>query len=231
MPGPQSTVARRAGRAAAALIAAAGLVASLVACRAPDPVATSPVGASAAATSTTPAAGPADPDASPWPTDASGGPVGWLTCANTVHHTRIGYPAGWHTASVGAQDACSLFDPVAFTVEDGPNLPTQQLWAFYQPEGAAAFLTDLFNPDFFTLTSHVDVTIGGRHAIRYEVTCLPPRGPSGPTYPVGSHIYGYVIEDATGHSLDVATYAEPGDATYAHRQHIVDQAVTTVQFA
>jgi hypothetical protein len=187
-------------------------------------VTTAPVTAPPIVAPTTPAA-----DASPWPTDSLGNPVGWSVCHNTTHRFQIAYPAGWHTASVGPDDACALFDPAAFVAPDGPVIPTQQLWSQYQGSSAASYFTALFNPDFYTVTAHDDVTIAGRHAIRYTATALPPRGPSGQTYQVGTIFYGYIVEQS-GHSLNVETYALPGDSTLPARKYIVDQAITTVRF-
>jgi len=74
------------------------------------------------------------------------------------------------------------------------------------------------------------VTMGGNPAIRYTVTTLPPRGPSGPTYPVGTTLYGYVVTSGA-RSIDVGTWAAPTDASLLPaRQAVVDLAVTTVRF-
>lgn len=228
MIGRRARLTRRMARLVV-VAATAIAVATTAACSSPGP-ASARTTVSPPATMVTPTA-TADPDASPWPTDATGRPVGWQLCGNTVNHYDIAYPAAWFTASLGPNDACARFDPATFTVIDGPRLDREQLWAYYQASTAAEFMDALWNPDFFTVISRTDVTVGGRPAIRYEVNCLPPRGPSGPTFPVGTHIYGYVIDGGGARSLDVATYAEPGDASYAHRRHIVDQAATTVHFS
>jgi hypothetical protein len=201
--------------------------ASVAACQqnAPAP----PIAATAAPGPVTPVVVTTAPSTA-WPTDSAGNPVGWQVCRNPVRHFEIGYPGGWHTASLGADDACAAFDPAEFTVTDGPGLVTQQLFAFYASEDALDYLADLFPTDFYTITSQSEVTVAGLHAIRYTVTTLPARGPSGPTYPVGSTMYGYVVT-AGARSIDVGTWAAPADAaTLPARQRIVDQAVTTVHF-
>jgi hypothetical protein len=165
-------------------------------------------------------------------TAPASGTSSWPVCTNATKHFSIAYPTGWHTASVGPDDACRLFDPASFTVVDGaPALVTQQLHAFYASEDRLEYFADLFPHDFFTVVSQADVTVApGLPAIRYTVTTLPPRGPSGPTYPVGTTLYGYVVT-AGARSIDVGTWAAPTDASLLPaRQHIVDQAVTTVHF-
>ena len=108
---------------------------------------------------------------------------------------------------------------------------SQQLWARYSDSGGIyLFVAALYPTDFFTITAQDDVTVNGKHGSRYTVTTLPPRGPSGPTYPVGSTIYGYAFEDSAGHSLDVATWGAPGEPTLATREHVVDLAVHTIAF-
>jgi hypothetical protein len=163
------------------------------------------------------------------PTPAS--TVGWQTCTNASKHFSIGYPPGWHTSSVGADDACQLFDPATFTVVDGaPTLVTQQLHAFYASMDRLEYFTALFPHDFFTVVSQSDVTVAGSPAIRYTVTTLPPHGPSGPTYPVGTTLYGYVVT-AGARSIDVGTWVAPTDASQLPaRQAVVDLAATTVRF-
>jgi hypothetical protein len=165
------------------------------------------------------------------PSATAASTAGWPTCSNAAKHFSIAYPPGWHTASVGPDDACQLFDPAAFTVVDGaPALVTQQLHAFYASQDRLDYFTALFPPDFFTVVSHSDVTVAGNPAIRYTVTTLPPRGPSGPTYPVGTTLYGYVVT-AGARSIDVGTWVAPTDASQLPaRQLVVDQAVTTVRF-
>jgi hypothetical protein len=227
---PFTTVARLAC-AAAAVLALAGTAA----CgpdHSPPVVSTLPpsglAGGGAPPTTTTAAAA-----ASPWPTDSAGNPVGWQVCRNATHHFSIAYPAGWHTASAGADDQCALFDPAAFTVVDGaPALVTQQLHAYYQSMDLLEYFQALFPVDFFTVVSEANVMVApGVAAIRYTVTTLPPRGPSGPTYPVGTTLYGYVVT-AGARSIDVGTWAAPTDASLLPaRQHIVDQAVTTVRWS
>jgi hypothetical protein len=198
------------------------LVAALAAC--------GPGGTPAAAPTTVPPAISAAPSPTPSPTAAS--TAGWTTCTNATKHFSISYPPGWHTASVSADDACSLFDPTAFTVVDGaPALVTQQLHAFYASMDRLEYFAALFPHDFFTVVSQSDVTMGGNPAIRYTVTTLPPRGPSGPTYPVGTTLYGYVVT-AGARSIDVGTWAAPTDASLLPaRQAVVDLAVTTVRFS
>jgi hypothetical protein len=210
-----------------ALLISLTAVAGLAACQAPAPAPSTPVTATgpaptATATTSTPSGA--------WPTDSAGDPVGWQVCRNTVHHYEIAYPGGWHTASVGIDDACSVFDPSPFTAVDGLAPVTQQLFARYASEDALDYVAELFPADFFTVTSQVDTTVAGLHAIRYTVTTLPPRGPSGPTYPVGSTLYGYVVT-AGARSVNVSTWAAPADAAaLPQREHIVDQAATTVHF-
>ena len=115
-------------------------------------------------------------------------------------------------------------------VDGAPALVTQQLHAFYASQDRLDYFTNLFPRDFFTVVSQADVTVAGMPAIRYTVTTLAPRGPSGPTYPVGTTLYGYVVT-AGALSIDVGTWAAPTDAgLLSGRQHIVDQAVTTVHF-
>lgn len=221
---PFSTVPRL-----AVLLLALGSVATAAACQQNTPA--PPVAATAAAPGpATPAFGTTAPSSTAWPTDGAGNPVGWQVCRNTVHHFEIAYPGGWHTASLGPDDACAAFDPAEFTVTDGPGLVTQQLFAFYASEDALDYLGDLFPTDFYTITSQSEVTVAGLHAIRYTVTTLPARGPAGPTYPVGTTLYGYVVT-AGARSIDVGTWAAPADASgLPARQHVVDQAVTTVHF-
>jgi hypothetical protein len=220
---PFSTVPRL-----AVLLLALGTVAAVAACQQNTPA--PPVAETAAPpVLATPDIGTTAPSTA-WPTDSAGNPVGWQVCRNSVRHFEIAYPGGWHTASLGPDDACAAFDPAAFTVTDGPGLVTQQLFAFYASEDALDYLHDLFPVDFYTITAQTDVTVAGLHAIRYTVTTLPPRGPSGPTYPVGTTLYGYVVT-AGARSIDLGTWAAPADAaTLPARQHVVDQAVTTVHF-
>jgi hypothetical protein len=223
---PFTTVARL-----ACLLALLGTTSIGAAACGPSSPPPTPVGAptdrATGSTATTPPAG-----ASPWATDSAGNPVGWQICVNASKHFSIAYPAGWHTASVGPDDACQLFDPATFTVVDGaPALVTQQLHAFYASEDRLDYFQNLFPRDFFTVVSSSDVTVGaGLPAIRYTVSTLPPRGPSGPTYPVGTTLYGYVVT-AGARSIDVGTWAAPTDASLLPaRQHVVDEAVTTVHF-
>ena len=211
----------------AILLTALATVTTLTGCQAPSPapqtVSTQPPPAAAGGPTTTAAT-------TAWPTDSSGNPVGWQVCRNAVKHFEIAYPGGWHTASVGADDACAAFDPAPFTVSDGPGIVTQQLFAFYQSQDALDYLTELFPPDFYTVNSRTDVTVAGLHGFRYNVTTLPPRGPSGVPYPAGSTIYGYVVTTGA-RSIDVGCWVAPADAgLLPARQHIVDQAVTTIHF-
>jgi hypothetical protein len=166
----------------------------------------------------------------PAPTDALGNPVGWTDCSNSVHRFKIGYPGGWTTAALGDDDRCELFDPAAFTVDGLPGLVTQQLAVHYFDDARSDFITEVYNPDFFRLDSHEDVTINGHHATKFTIATLPPHGPSGPTYPDGTLLYGYLIDDGA-RSIDLVTYVLPtATATRADRQHVVDQAITTVRF-
>jgi len=201
--------------------AAVVLVATLAACG---------PGGTPAAAPTTPPSLPGTSAAAPSPTAAS--TAGWTACTNATKHFAISYPPGWHTASAGPEDACSLFDPAAFTVVDGaPVLVTQQLHAFYASMDRLEYFAALFPHDFFTVVSQSDVTMGGNPAIRYTVTTLPPRGPSGPTYPVGTTLYGYVVTSGA-RSIDVGTWVAPTDASLLPaRQAVVDLAVTTVRFS
>jgi hypothetical protein len=201
--------------------AAVVLVATLAACG---------PGGTPAAAPTTPPSLPGTSAAAPSPTAAS--TAGWTACTNATKHFAISYPPGWHTASAGADDACQLFDPATFTVVDGaPALVTQQLHAFYASMDRLEYFAALFPHDFFTVVSQSDVTVAGSPAIRYTVTTLPPHGPSGPTYPVGTTLYGYVVT-AGARSIDVGTWVAPTDASQLPaRQAVVDLAVTTVRFA
>jgi hypothetical protein len=212
------------------VVAAFVLVATLAACGPGGTPAAAPTTLSAPASS-----------AAPSPTAAS--TAGWTACTNATKHFAISYPPGWHTASAGPEDACSLFDPAAFAVVDGaPVLVTQQLHAFYASMDRLEYFAALFPHDFFTVVSQSDVTVGGNPAIRYTVTTLPPHGPSGPTYPVGTTLYGYVVtagpdgrsasSRAEARSIDVGTWAAPTDASLLPaRQAVVDLAATTVRFS
>jgi hypothetical protein len=224
---------RRPFSTVAVLLVAVSVAAGLSACQASSPTppvaqTAGPAGPPTPVTASTASTG--STGSTTWPTDSAGNPVGWQVCSNAVRHFTIAYPSGWHTASLGAEDACARFDPAAFTVSDGPALDGQQLLAYYESQDALDYLMELFPTDFFTITSQTNVTVAGLHAIRYTVTTLPPRGPAGPSYPPGSTIYGYVVT-AGARSVDVATWVAPADAaSLTARQRIVDQAVTTVHF-
>src|SRR5690242_3039882 len=105
------------------------------------------------------AAPPSAPGSSAATSPTAASTVGWTACTNATKHFAISYPPGWHTASAGAEDACSLFDPAAFTVVDGaPVLVTQQLHAFYASMDRLDYFAALFPHDFFTVVSQSDVT-------------------------------------------------------------------------
>ena len=156
--------------------------------------------------------------------ERSQAPDGWQVCANNVEMYEVSYPEGWHSDSLEPDDACSLFDPVAFNIPTDSEFPTTALMTHYLGRDAYEdALSSLTDPRYWRTLDSQEMIISGRPAIRLE------RESTGEGYfERGLTAYGYVL-DVNGRAF-IAWTTNMGTGDYAAFKETVDQAVPFVRF-
>jgi len=164
------------------------------------------------------------PSATPSPSQSASLPEGWLSCTNSHDGYEISYPAGWHTASLNAQEVCRQFHPTAFTVPVDSEYPMTGLNAIQTDEVFDPERSGRRDPAYVRTLLREETTVGGRRAIRFEESLIDDG-----MYPDGTMRYGYVI-DRDGREFIIFTFAVPLEKRYEAWKPMVDQAVETVRF-
>jgi len=150
-------------------------------------------------------------------------PTDWQSCTNAHEGFEIGYPGGWHTASLNPEQACRQFHPTVFTVPVGGEYTLTALNAVQTPEVFDPSRSGMRDPSVRTMLRE-EMTVGGRRAVRFEEALIEAG-----FYPVGTMKYGYVI-DRDGREFAVFTMAVPAETRYTDWKPVVDLAVETLRF-
>jgi len=168
------------------------------------------------------------------PTDGAGGgtepppverfPASWQACDNPIRGSSMGYPAAWHTTSLGLADACSMFHPEPFTIPVAGEFPLVALNAVQTDESLAAYRAQITDPMFFTTIRVEPTTVLGLSALRFETTSLGEGLDS-----VGTRRFGYII-DRAGRAFVIWTVARAGEARYDEWKTNVDIARDSLRF-
>lgn len=152
-------------------------------------------------------------------------PQDWSVCTNNMKRFSIGYPGGWVTHHVKAEDACNLFDPETFTYIEDSEGPEVAMTAFLHNENVDQIVKVSSDEQFRKTIKRTDTQVGGRRAVLLELEATG----SG-MEEKGSRIYEYFI-DRDGRAFSVGTFVEPKKAQrYAEFQAVIDQAVKTLKF-
>jgi hypothetical protein len=163
-------------------------------------------------------------------------PAGWSRCTNAERSFAsysIGYPGGWYTTHLNAEQACEYFDPEPFEILEGTEFPPTALFATVTLEPIDAYVDQLTDPMFFDTVRREDTTVGGREAVLVE-TVATGEGENEP----GERRYGYVVDVScisnecvkSGRVFVVLATALPGDERYDEFKSVADEAVKTVRF-
>jgi hypothetical protein len=164
------------------------------------------------------------PSSTTAPSPSASLPEGWLSCTNSHDGYQIGYPAGWHTASLNAQEVCGQFHPTAFTVPVDGEYPMTGLNAIQTDEVFDPERSGRRDPAYVRTLIREETTVLGRRAIRFEESLIGEG-----MYPDGTMRYGYVI-DRDGREFIIFTFAVPLEKRYEDWKPMVDQAVETLSF-
>ena len=151
-------------------------------------------------------------------------PNGWSLCTNARRGYSIGYPGGWFTTHLTADQACEYFDPRPFEIVAGTEFPPTALFATQTDEAVDTYVRQLTDPMFFDTVRREETTVAGLDGVRLE-TVATGEGESEP----GERRYGYVL-DHDGRAFVVLATGLPGDQRYERFKKVADQAVETVRF-
>ena len=165
----------------------------------------------------------ASPSTSASPLQPDSLPAGWQSCTNAHEGFEIGYPGGWHTASLNPEQACRQFHPTVFTVPVGGEYTLTALNAMQTPVDFDPSRSGTSDQYVRTMLRE-ETTVAGRRAVRFEEALIEAG-----LYPVGTMKYGYVI-DRDGREFAVFTMAVPAETRYTDWKPVVDLAVETLRF-
>lgn len=165
------------------------------------------------------------PPKAPGTSDPNALPAGWKECADATAGYRIGYPAGWHTAGLGAGKVCMLFDPKPIVITPGSEYPLVRLEVVATGADYAEIVAARVHKDYFAVTTRKDVTVAGRKALLIETVANGEDGLFGK----GTIVYGYVV-DVDGKAFIIQT-AMKSDADAAAARRTIDTAASTLRFA
>jgi hypothetical protein len=164
------------------------------------------------------------PSPSPSP-PAAAVPQDWSVCTNSVKRFSIGYPGGWVTHHVKAEDACNLFDPESFTYVEDSEGPSVAMTAFLYTENVDQIVKISSDDQARKVIKMTNTQVGGRRSVLIELEATG----SG-IEEKGTKIYEYFI-DRDGRAFSVGTHVEPKRAQrYAEFQAVIDQAAKALKF-
>ena len=163
-------------------------------------------------------------------------PAGWSRCTNAERRFEsysIGYPGGWYTTHLNAEQACEYFDPEPFEILEGTEFPPTALFVTMTLEPFDTYLEQLTDPAFFDTIRREDTKVDGLDAVLIE-TVATGEGENEP----GERRYGYVVQAAcvadecvkSGRVFVVLATGLPGDERYDEFKSVADEAVQTVRF-
>jgi hypothetical protein len=176
----------------------------------------------AASASPTVVASSAASSASPSPTAYP--PAGWKLCQNPMRGTSMAYPNTWYTTSLSPSDACSLFDPMTFTILPGSEGPIVALNAHMVTDTLDHYVTSLTDPMYTVTISRTDTTVLGMRAVKFETQARP----DSPLF-AGVKRYGYAIDRGT-RTFVLYAAAQATEARYTEWKGVCDTAVGTLRF-
>jgi hypothetical protein len=163
-------------------------------------------------------------------------PAGWSRCTNAERRFAsysIGYPGGWYTTHLNAEQACEYFDPEPFEILEGTEFPPTALFVTVTLEPSDTYVDQLTDPMFFDTVRREDMRVDGRAAVLVE-TIATGEGEDEP----GERRYGYVVDVGcignecvkSGRVFVVLATGLPGDERYEEFKMVADEAVQTVRF-
>jgi hypothetical protein len=163
-------------------------------------------------------------------------PAGWSRCTNAERRFAsysIGYPGGWYTTHLNAEQACEYFDPEPFQILEGTEFPPTALFVTVTLEPFDTYVEQLTDPMFFDTIRREDTNVDGLDAVLIE-TVATGEGEDEP----GERRYGYVVDAScvadqcvkSGRVFVVLATGLPGDERYDEFKSVADEAVQTVRF-
>ena len=163
-------------------------------------------------------------------------PDEWSRCTNAERRFAsysIGYPGGWYTTHLNAEQACEYFDPEPFEILEGTEFPPTALFVTVTLEPFDTYVEQLTDPMFFDTIRREDLRVDGRAAVLVE-TVASGEGENEP----GERRYGYVVDAScvanecvkSGRVFVVLATGLPGDERYDEFKSVADEAVQTVRF-
>jgi hypothetical protein len=163
-------------------------------------------------------------------------PAGWSRCTNASRRFTsysVGYPGGWHTTHLNADQACAYFDPEPFEILEGTEFPPTALFVTVALESVETYIEQLADPLFFDTVRRENTEVDGLEAVLIE-TVATGEGENEP----GERRYGYVVDAScvgnvclkSGRVFVVLATALPGDDRYGQFKSVADEAVETVRF-
>jgi hypothetical protein len=165
--------------------------------------------------------------------EGSAVPAGWSVCTNRRRGYSIGYPGGWYTTHLAANQACEYFDPAPFEIIPGTEFPPTALFVALTDEPVETYVDQLTDPMFFETIRREETRVGRRPAVLVE-TSATGQGES----EAGERTYGYVVDAScigdvcvkAGRVFVVLAIGLPGDERYEEFKAVADEAVRTVRF-
>ena len=163
-------------------------------------------------------------------------PDGWSRCTNAERRFAsysIGYPGGWYTTHLNAEQACEYFDPEPFEILEGTEFPPTALFVTMALEPFDTYVEQLTDPMFFDTIRREDTNVGGLDAVLIE-TVATGEGENEP----GERRYGYVVQASCagnvcvqgGRVFVVLATGLPEDERYDEFKTVADEAVKTARF-
>ena len=163
-------------------------------------------------------------------------PDGWSRCTNAERRFAsysIGYPGGWYTTHLNAEQACEYFDPEPFEILEGTEFPPTALFVTVTLQPFDTYVEQLTDPTFFDTIRREDTNVDGLEAVLLE-TVATGEGEDEP----GERRYGYVVDAScvanecvkSGRVFVVLATGLPGDERYEEFKTVADEAVKTAQF-
>jgi hypothetical protein len=147
-----------------------------------------------------------------------------VRCTNAVHRDSVAYPAGWYTTQLGAEDACSYFDPMPFHLVANSQPPVVALQVLSTGLPLEAVVAQIRGDKSAQVLSEKRTSVKRHRAAQIE-TLTNGAG----FWPSGTLMYAWVVDD-NGTAIEVSTTGLPGYGGYPDHRRLVDAATRSLQF-
>ncbi len=148
----------------------------------------------------------------------------WASCSNDEDGWEAEYPPDWQVNPGDGVAACSLFDPEAIDLPQGPTAIPLDIAVQLRVESVARELDDLLEDPFATEIDRSDTTVDGSTAHRIE----QEQAEDG-IVPEGTRSVRYVVDLGDDRAFIAVSY-DMGEPAFDEKVAVLDEMMDRIEF-